>query len=289
MFSEMVNDELAQLDRDGQREYLINWFQNNFEDPANETPYDSEDGYIYIWGGPFEPYDVLSTNFDGVVSEEVITEVTYELEDILHEWAPKPSSPFYESPIEPPDDPFVIFQESMFRIEKSIDLISDYSPVKSFLVELLYANVITSLEVYFGDTLSHLVLNNERMLRKFVENYRPFRKMKFTFAELYEKQDEVRGIVKAELDKILWHNANIVKPLYRNVLSISFSNEQSCIFSSVDDRHHIVHRNGKRLDGTELNIQVADLENLLRKSIELVSYIEGKLPASDIDEDELEF
>ena len=33
----------------------------NFEDPANETPYESsEGGYIYIWGGPYDALEQLS-------------------------------------------------------------------------------------------------------------------------------------------------------------------------------------------------------------------------------------
>ena len=37
------------------RELMIEWFNQNFEDPAERTPYESaEGGYQWIWGGPYD-------------------------------------------------------------------------------------------------------------------------------------------------------------------------------------------------------------------------------------------
>ena len=46
---------LEGLDREARIEAMVEWFGDNFEDPAQETPYESaEGGYIYIWGGPYD-------------------------------------------------------------------------------------------------------------------------------------------------------------------------------------------------------------------------------------------
>ena len=41
-------------------EMMIEWFHQNYEDPAESTPYESaEGGYIWIWGGPYDARDEL--------------------------------------------------------------------------------------------------------------------------------------------------------------------------------------------------------------------------------------
>ena len=66
-----------------------------FEDPANETPYESrEGGYQYVWGGPYEARDDFDQEFGGIVSEEVIDAAVSEVErtGIVY-WAPGPNHP----------------------------------------------------------------------------------------------------------------------------------------------------------------------------------------------------
>lgn len=78
-----------------QVEYMAAWFHNLFEDPANETPYESrEGGYQYVWGGPYEAEEELREEFEGVASEEAIEAAVEEVErgGIL-EWAPSSNHP----------------------------------------------------------------------------------------------------------------------------------------------------------------------------------------------------
>jgi len=72
------------------RELMLQWFHENFEDPAVSTPYESaEGGYQWIWGGPYEARDELSSKFDSVATETLIEEVVQEVErGGLTEWAP---------------------------------------------------------------------------------------------------------------------------------------------------------------------------------------------------------
>ena len=51
---------------------MAEWFLENYEDPAQGVPYDSgEGGYQYIFGGPYDPYDVLFDNFPDASEEEI--------------------------------------------------------------------------------------------------------------------------------------------------------------------------------------------------------------------------
>ncbi len=52
---------------------MVNWFYENFEDPAQETPYNGrEGGYLYIHGGPYEAADYIPDAFPDATEEEHI-------------------------------------------------------------------------------------------------------------------------------------------------------------------------------------------------------------------------
>jgi hypothetical protein len=88
--------DLKRMGRDRQREYMRHWFHRNFEDPANETPYNSrEGGYLYIWGGPYSAHEQLFDEFGSLVSEDRIQEAANEIEgeDGIYDWAPGPDHP----------------------------------------------------------------------------------------------------------------------------------------------------------------------------------------------------
>ncbi len=60
----VTRSELKRMGRERQKEYIRHWFHSNFEDPAQETPYNSrEGGYLYIWGGPYNAHDELYGEF----------------------------------------------------------------------------------------------------------------------------------------------------------------------------------------------------------------------------------
>ena len=51
---------LRRANRETKLDAMRTWFYANYEDPAECTPYESaEGGYIYIWGGPYEPEEKL--------------------------------------------------------------------------------------------------------------------------------------------------------------------------------------------------------------------------------------
>jgi hypothetical protein len=97
--SVLFNDFVAgNLSSAKQLEYILNWFHRNFEDPANETPYESaEGGYLYIWGGPYDAKDQLWNEFGDLIHEEVLDEATEILEgEGIVDWAPGRDHPDHQ-------------------------------------------------------------------------------------------------------------------------------------------------------------------------------------------------
>ena len=98
-----------EMDEGEQREWMRAWFFQNFEDPNNQTPWDSETkSYMYLWGGPFHASDQLWEKFGDIVFDALIEEVVEEIQrDGTFDWAPTPNSPLYEhdDEEEPPEPP----------------------------------------------------------------------------------------------------------------------------------------------------------------------------------------
>lgn len=79
------------LSREEIIEEIKSWFFLNFADPVELLPYESrEGGYLYIWGGPYEPREEIEGEFGGIVDDDIIDEVASEMEEISWEWSGQP-------------------------------------------------------------------------------------------------------------------------------------------------------------------------------------------------------
>lgn len=77
--------DLEGLSGEERREAILEWWGENFEDPAQSTPY--EGGYVWIWGGPYDAREELADAF--ALDDDELEEIADEIEsDGLHEWAP---------------------------------------------------------------------------------------------------------------------------------------------------------------------------------------------------------
>ena len=69
---------------------IVEWFHENYEDPAERTPYESrEGGYQWIWGGPFEAREVIEDHFTGT-PEHIIEAAVAEIERTDYSTGPPP-------------------------------------------------------------------------------------------------------------------------------------------------------------------------------------------------------
>lgn len=64
---------LEGLDDEERVDAMVNWFYENFEDPAQETPYNGrEGGYLYVHGGPYEAQNYIIDAFPDATEDEHI-------------------------------------------------------------------------------------------------------------------------------------------------------------------------------------------------------------------------
>lgn len=83
--------QFRRLSRRRKVEAMVQWFYENYEDPAVRMPYESaEGGYQWIWGGPYDALEQIGDQFSDVSDEAAIEEAAAEItSDGLFDWAPK--------------------------------------------------------------------------------------------------------------------------------------------------------------------------------------------------------
>jgi len=72
---------------DDAAEVMVEWFWKNFEDPAENTPWD-EGEYVYIWGSPFFAREELKDAFGEVASDHALEAAIAAIENRGWGWAP---------------------------------------------------------------------------------------------------------------------------------------------------------------------------------------------------------
>lgn len=274
-------DKISQLDADQQIELMKNWFSENYEDPAQSTPFSSDEGgYVYIWGGPFDAYDELYSHFSDVVDDQLIQHLAEELSAECEEWAPAQSKIDYESELI--QDIASIsqycqnFSGAISDVEALLDL-ANASPQQTVLLRLIYANVITALETYLGDAFVNNVMAKPELLRKFVETTPEFKNSKISLSEIFKEHDDIQSKVEKHLARIVWHRLPLVSSMYKDTLNVDFPDDIGDIHIAIETRHHIVHRNGKNKAGQEILITLQQIKSLIGKVESFVTHIDTAL------------
>jgi len=279
---QISREELAKLDPGDQIAIMRRWFYQNFEDPAERTPYESrEGGYIYIWGGPYDAREELEQEFSGVVGDEVIEELVDELEQHCLEWtsADKPE----DDDQEVVDDIAEItsfhtnFQAAISDIHELLDT-KVSATAERVLFRLLYVNAITAMETYLSDAFISTVVPRPKLMRRFVETNPAFRQRKILLADVFKEMEKIELLAKGELRDVVWHNLKRIKPLYAGTLGIKFPDGLDKLYKAIDLRHDLVHRNGKTKEGEDIHVSRDAIASLIDEVEQFVGQIDEQLP-----------
>lgn len=272
--------DIGKEDPETQKRLMEEWFYDNFEDPAERTPYNSrEGGYLWIHGSPCHASEELFDNFSGIVPDNVIEELAEKLDGEMNEWAPIPKESDYDQSliddISKITNVFHNFSGSILDIEKLLDTTVEAS-VMYYLYKLLYVNVITAMETYLSDTFISNVISDKKLMRKFVESLPEFNKQKFVLSDVYKEFETIEDKTKKYLADTVWHNLHKIKPMYKSTLDISFP-DMTDIMRAIEIRHHIVHRNGKDKDGKDIMIAKDDVIKLIDNVEDFVRCVDNNL------------
>jgi len=83
---DLIDDRQAKIDE------MIDWFHDHYEDPAQNTPFESrEGGYQWVWGGPYDASEELSDHFDNESEFNIAKAVENIQASGMTEWARIPT------------------------------------------------------------------------------------------------------------------------------------------------------------------------------------------------------
>jgi hypothetical protein len=271
-FLEYDINDINKLSREEQIQIMKNWFLSNYQDPQNECPYDKEEGdYVYIYGGPYDAREELEGQFDDYVEKIAIDELVDELENQCYEWSGIDfdfNSEYRELII----DPLNNLKNSLDTLGKILE-IKGYEEYRDTFFYMITANCITSLEAFLSEFLIMKISNNRIYLRNLIENTKDFKDIKFTMSELFNKYDTIEETVHEYLSNICYHNLIKISKIYEQVFSKTFPKDIGFLYKMIETRHDIIHRNGKKKDGSKVIITKDEISKLFADIITLAEFI----------------
>lgn len=212
--------------RDLQIDAMRRWFLGRYEDPANQTPYSSQEGgYMFVWGGPYDPNDVTQERFDQVVPYKVMEGLIHDLwQEVGDKWAPiEHEGVDYDDELTflvvHRSDPLRLLQGRLAQIDAVIAV-----PTPPFEAELIHqmahSSLIAALEAYQADTVTYWVGHNKDALRRFVSRNKDFKARALTLDQVFDRLDVLDEEVRQYLQDVIWHRLDKIKPMIQAGLDI---------------------------------------------------------------------
>ena len=115
------------------------------------------------------------------------------------------------------------------------------------------------------------------LIRRLVESDPEFQKRKLELKDIFRRHDGIKGEVAEYLEGLMYHNLANVQELYRGTLCVEFPKEMAAIFRAIEDRHDIVHRNGRRRNGEEVKPDLRSVEQLLVTATKFVEQVDAQV------------
>ncbi|MGY3860211.1 hypothetical protein ACW5WN_01200 [Aeromonas lacus] len=274
---------LRYISKADQLDVMRKWFYENFENPVESCPHDSEDGYIYIYGGPYEASEELQEMFSQYVNEKLIEDLVDELNAECYEWSANSNNindwyddDLYDA-VTSSEKPYVKFLENINNI-KELSKGKSEAQQKEHLLGLLYTNVITALETLYVELFVKTIEKDDIYVANCIEKGKIEFKVSKDIAALPFKGETIEKmheeLLKAIVDCLInasWHSTNKVVERYKATFGIQVQKNWPIndIEAATLIRNHLVHRGGKDKDGNPVTITEQSLEQLLDHAIAL--------------------
>ena len=271
--------------------YVTDWFGYLFCDPVEETPYiDGE--YHYVYGGPYDPRDVIYDYFSHLIDESVIEKAVEEItSDGLWEFAPTSMHP----------DQIAIADEYYAEQEyqdwlKSGDAHAQFLTAKGELDAFFHSEVANTekillkrmvfmqawsiLEAYLAGRMIKAVKDSPAAISNLYKRHPDLRDLNFKAKNFAEDPDLLTTTALSYLSRKSYHALDQVFHLYSYAFGpleeagVSVSEEMNVLCALVSKRHDCVHRNGRTTDDEEVKIQEDDILVVLNEGAKLVEKYE---------------
>lgn len=223
-----------------------------------------------VWEYPIGSIECINTECDGCEIlenfeidsdslEDEFDPYDYQLEAILS------NTEFYRT-----------FSNEILSLRVLNSLVLESRSAQKTLRKQIFISAITCLETYLSDAFINTVLSKQEHLRSFFVSFKDFENKKIGLNELFENFDKAEEKAKEAMLNVIYHNIPKVSNMYKSTFNIDFP-DFSGIQKYIDNRHDLVHRNGKTKDGKELSIDEFIVDKIIGEVEDFVDDLDRKL------------
>lgn len=281
------DDWLKSAPEEEQIEAMRRWFYARYEDPANGMPYCSQEGgFQFIWGGPYDPNDVIQERFDDVVTFDVMEKLIHELwREAGDKWAPvEPEGLDYDNELSSlvlhRTDPIHFLNARLDQVDEVLDLNMDQT-ISELVIQMAHSSIIAALEAFLAETTTYWIVQDRNVLQQFISSNKDFKQRTLTLDQLFARLADVEEEVKLYLQELVWHRLDKIKPMMRAGLGIDIP-DIADLMKEVVVRHDIVHRAGRTKDGALITVSSAQVlllrDNVRRFAEAIVAELKKRFP-----------
>lgn len=254
---EVDDDWLRVADPEQQSAAMRHWLMARYCDPAYETPYSSEVGYIYTRGGPWHPRDVLMERFEGIADFDAIEELVADIfAEIGDELAPTAltAEEDWDVEVETADSPIQDLRKRVGDLMLVLQM-EGPEPAKFQARNLVYAALITALETFLWETAVWWLANEVDSVERLVAARPSFasdRRLKEMVGGEQLELEGRRQRIHNGMKDMVWHRWRSNWPFLAALLGVEMPGHDAYGFiEAASKRHDIVHRFGQNKDRTE--------------------------------------
>lgn len=185
--------------------------------------------------------------------------------------------------------PHELFLISMHESQALLDS-SHLDDPAHHVLSMLYGHIVASIEGYLYATFRELVLNDDDLSMRLVNNDNTFSDRKINVTHLFGryKDDTHRKLIDEYLQDVLFHKIERVSFMYKKVLEVDFGKVE-WLYRAVEMRHDCVHRAGFDKEGDKVELDKSTISELIEQSSIFIEVIERKVSPYRANSSEEEF
>jgi hypothetical protein len=283
---EVDDDWLRAADSDQQSAAMRHWLMARYCDPAYETPYSSEVGYIYTRGGPWHPRDVLMERFEGIADFDTIEQLVADIfAEIGDELAPTAltAEEDWDVEVETADSPIQDLRKRSGDLMLVLQM-EGPEPGKFQARNVVYAALITALETFLWETAVWWLANEAGSVDRLVAARASFSSDRRLRDMVGGEQMELEGRrqrIHNGMKDMVWHRWRSNWPFLAALLDVEMPSHDAYGFTAAaSKRHDIVHRFGQNKDRTEaVYATTAEVETLAEAVLAFADDLNARIAA----------
>ncbi len=166
------------------------------------------------------------------------------------------------------------------RLKKILYIENEEFIIDQSLNRLVYTGVITSLETYLNEIFILIVFHSEDTLEKFVCEYEPYQKERFSLHEIFVKYNALKMRVREDLENFIYHNIPKLIRVF-NIFNFELDKFEKIkdISIYIQKRHNLIHRSGLNEydDFMVIELNKVEIETLISDVNLFVEYVHKKI------------